>query len=117
MIVSREIINKISEMYRGLYCHLKTGKMYFAEGIARHAERPGKLSVVYCQKYEGALREDGTKTPAGTMWIRDLEDFNTKFEKVDEPVKLQRLLTSFQTAAEKDLLAGYNNMIPNKWEA
>jgi len=117
MIVSREIINKISEMYRGLYCHLKSGKLYFAEGIARHAERPGKLSVVYCQKYEGALRENGTKTPVGTMWIRDLEDFNTKFEKVDEPVKLQRLLTSFQTAAEKDLLAGYNNMIPNKWEA
>lgn len=97
-------------MYRGLYRHLKTGQMYFAEGLARHTHTPGKLSVVYCQKYEGVIREVGTKTPVGTMWIRDLEDFNLKFEKVEEPVNLERLLTSFQTATEKDILFGYNKI-------
>lgn len=71
-------------MYRGFYRHLASGNVYYVEGVARHANSATKLSVVYRQEYDSKLREDGTPLQIGAMWIRDLEDFNSKFEKLEK---------------------------------
>ena len=86
---------------RGLYKHIRTGKLYFAEGTARHANDPNGLYVIYCQRYDGKL-------PKGTMWIRDVNDFQAKFARQEGDPKLLKLLTSLQTALEKDILFRYN---------
>ena len=96
------------QSFRGLYRHIRTGKTYFAEGTARHVSNPNKLSVVYCQKYEGKLDETDTKLPVGTMWIRDTYDFSTKFERVEQELLPMRIMTSITSTLEKDVLFGYN---------
>ena len=96
--------------FRGLYKHIRTGQLYFADGLALSHSDPSTRFVVYSQKYEGKLRETGVKLPVGSMWIQPYEEFVEKFEKVDEPLKLQRFISSITSAVEKDMLFGYHKI-------
>lgn len=96
-------------MFRGLYRHLRSGNLYFAEGLAMHSKNSEKMFVVYCQKFEDTMG-GSINLPVGTMWVRDVDDFKSNFEKVDEPIKALRLIKSFETSLEKDVLAGYNKI-------
>jgi hypothetical protein len=66
---------------RGLYQHLRTQKYYFVEGFARDVTNPNKLSVVYTQLYDSNLKGTDIRLPIGSMWLRNVDDFQTKFEK------------------------------------
>lgn len=59
----------------GLYRHRVTRGVYRATGIARSAEDPAKLRVVYEQVRDGTIRYSGEALPAGTLWTRDLGEF------------------------------------------
>lgn len=63
-----------------IYQHYRTGKYYEVIGIARFSEDPSQEFVVYKQLYEATLEPEGTKLPAGSLWIRPKEMF---FEMVD----------------------------------
>lgn len=95
-------------MFRGLYKHIRTGRLYFADGVAFSHDTPQQSFVIYSQKYEGEMRETGERLPVGTMWIRPKEEFAAKFEKVDEPIKFQRFLNSITSSMEKDMLFEYH---------
>ena len=96
--------------FRGLYRHIRTGNLYFVDGLALSHSDPSIKFVVYSQKYEGRIRESEKKLPIGSMWIQHHEEFLKKFEKVDEPLKFQRFINSITSAMEKDTLFGYNKM-------
>jgi hypothetical protein len=66
----------------GLVRHLKTGKLYSVLGTARHVDNPELMSVVYLQNYESILRGTDEKLPMSTMWIREVSDFQKKFEQI-----------------------------------
>ena len=69
---------------RGLFRHIKTTQLYYVEGTARAVTNPTKLVVVYSQQYDSTLRGTDVKLPVGSLWTRDIDDFNEKFEKVDQ---------------------------------
>jgi len=52
------------------------------EGLARWTHQPTKQSVIYAQTQVSQLRETGEPLSKGTLWIRDLDDFQNKFERV-----------------------------------
>ena len=92
---------------RGLYRHIRTNQLYFVEGIARDVTNPTKISVAYSQEYDSLLRGTNTKLPAGSMWIRDYDDFVKKFEKVDYP-RLGRFFITIRSSLQKDIMTGHN---------
>ena len=63
---------------------MKTGELYFVEGLARSSISPSKQVVIYSQNYRSSLRDTNIIVPEGSMWTRDPQDFQTKFEKVPE---------------------------------
>lgn len=63
-----------------IYEHYRTGKHYEVIGIARYSEDPNQEFVVYKQLYEATLHPEGTKLPAGSLWVRPKEMF---FEMVE----------------------------------
>lgn len=69
---------------KGLYQHLRTGGIYFVNGCARDVTNPNKISIVYSQLYESKLKNTDTNLPRGSMWIRDINDFENKFKKCPE---------------------------------
>lgn len=94
--------------FRGIYRHLKhPGKLYFVDGLARSVNNPKKISVIYTQQYNSVLKGTDTNLPKGTMWIRDLDNFQKNFTKVDQ-TGAERLITSVITSLEKDILYGHN---------
>jgi hypothetical protein len=111
---------------RGLYKHIKTQKLYFVDGVARDVTNPQKISVVYTQLYDSKLktrchsRPSGTQVelpedksvdlPKGSMWLRDVDDFNKKFEKIPQ-TRFNKFTTTISTTLEKDILYGYNKKV------
>jgi hypothetical protein len=69
---------------RGLYQHLRTKNLYFVDGLARNVDNPNKLTVVYTQLYDSDLKGTDIKLPTGSMWLRDIDDFQNKFTKIEE---------------------------------
>lgn len=66
----------------GTYKYLN-GLLYNVIGCGRLTSDPSKIVVIYEQLYDSMLRGTTTKLPIGSVWVRDLEEFVIKFEKVD----------------------------------
>ena len=64
---------------QGLYKHIRTGKLYFVEGLARDVLIPNKIKVVYKQLYTSKLTPGDIDLPQGSTWIREYDDFMSKF--------------------------------------
>lgn len=71
---------------RGIYAHIRTGYTYNVIGVGRLTERPTQKVVVYTQLYESTLRNSNADTkitlPINSIWVRNLEEFRNKFEKI-----------------------------------
>lgn len=69
---------------QGIYRHIKSLKIFKVHSIARNHLSPTNYIVVYSQEYDDILRDSKSpvKLPKGTMWARDLKDFESKFEPV-----------------------------------
>ena len=67
-----------------LYRHLATRQLYRVLCDARCANTQ-KSKVVYAQTFVSVHRETGEYLPVGTVWIRDMRDFMSKFQLVREP--------------------------------
>lgn len=68
----------------GFYKHLRSGNVYEVISVARDVTNPDRFLVVYMQTYASTLRrsvesEPEIPLPIGTAWVRDLQDFQTKF--------------------------------------
>jgi hypothetical protein len=98
---------------RGVYKHLRTSNLYFVDGFVRDVTNPNKISVVYTQLYESKLNGTDIKLPHGSMWIRNIDDFQNKFEKVYQS-KPEKFITSIRIALEKDILYEYNKESSSK---
>lgn len=95
--------------FRGLYKQIKTGRLFFAEGLAYNATNPMQQMVVYCQKYDAMVSKgDNRVVPTGSLWYSSPDHFSQEFVKVPEPSKTVRLMNSIITALEKDIASGYN---------
>lgn len=64
-----------------VFQHIKTGKRYLVIGIGRSVNAPEKKIVVYKQLYVSTLKNTNISLPVGTIWIRDLIDFEKKFKR------------------------------------
>jgi hypothetical protein len=76
---------------KGLYKHVKSGKLYRVVNICRSVHQPERQMVAYEQLYDSKLYGTDTDLPVGSMWVRDLEDFTSldsngiaKFVKIDD---------------------------------
>ena len=63
----------------GIYRNLKNLKLYEVINVGRHVKNPNNISVIYRQLYSSKLRDTNEILNYGSIWIRDLEDFNNKF--------------------------------------
>lgn len=70
-------------MIRCIYKHLRTGNLYFVDSVARNVHLNNKM-VVYSQLESSVERGTGKKIPEGQTWVRNHDDFITKFEKVEQ---------------------------------
>lgn len=77
------------QITRGLYFHSRSMREYFVEGVARSVYEPDKQFVVCRQMYESYLcvqTNSKNKTSIvmaeGSLWLRDIDDFQSKFVKV-----------------------------------
>lgn len=79
----------MTTVLKGIYCHTKTNNLYKVLGTGRSVENPHKQVVVYEQIGESKLRDTNILLPNGSLWTRDLDDFNSydgnvkKFTKYD----------------------------------
>ena len=74
-----------TNILKGLYIHKSSGKKYNVIGIGRSVDCPYKTVVIYEQLYDGHMRGTNIELPVGSLWVRDLNEFNTaRFIKVDE---------------------------------
>jgi hypothetical protein len=73
--ISIKVFGMQESIKPGIYQHSKSGKKYEVIGIARYSEDPHKEFVIYKQLYDSALHPEGTKLPAGTLWVRPKEMF------------------------------------------
>jgi hypothetical protein len=58
-----------SNVTRGLYVHMRTRKLYNVIGTGRLTNKPEQQVIIYEQLYT-------------SLWIRDLDEFNKKFERL-----------------------------------
>lgn len=66
----------------GTWLHIASQVPYKVVGVARDVLDPQKLKVVYESTQESLLRESNQLLPVGTIWIRDLHDFEMKFSQL-----------------------------------
>lgn len=64
-----------------LFRHLASGRLYRFVGSARDAECPTRKVVLYAQTSASMLRHTRVVLPRGTMWVRDVQDFRSKFRR------------------------------------
>lgn len=70
---------------RGIYRHVSHYGSFKVHGLARCHRNPEKMVVVYSQQYNDILRSEKlVHLPHGTMWTRDLDDFNKRFELIQD---------------------------------
>jgi hypothetical protein len=67
-----------------LYRHLASRQLYRVLCDARCADTQ-KWRVVYAQTFPSVHRGTGEYLPVGTVWVRDMRDFMSKFQLVREP--------------------------------
>ena len=74
---------------RGIYRHVSSYGSFKVHGLARCHSNPEKAVVVYSQQYNDILSGSDklVHLPYGTLWTRDLDDFNKRFELVEEEIK------------------------------
>ena len=86
----------VSPVLNAIYRHLASGRLYRVKGIARPITAPRYPTVVYEQLYDGELKGVGdtgeVKLPRGTLWTREVNDFNEKFMQVDPRCSMVRTL-------------------------
>lgn len=69
---------------RGLWRHVKTGQIFYVEGLSRSAQQPYIQRVIYTQTFTNNLRNTDIKLNEGQLWDCDYRDFLKKFEKMEE---------------------------------
>ena len=74
----------------GLYKHYK-GNNYNVLGVGRSTNNPMKQYVVYEQLYDNKIKDTNIDLPRGSIWIRELEEFNGY---VDENKTIKRFTKS-----------------------
>ncbi|QKF94816.1 DUF1653 protein [Fadolivirus algeromassiliense] len=78
---------------KGLYRHTTSSRLYNVIGVGRSVENPNKQIVIYEQLYDSKLKGTDIPLPLGSLWTRDLDDFNSmidgikRFTRVDESLK------------------------------
>lgn len=65
-----------SNIIAGLYRHAISRKLYNVIGVGRSVENPNKRIVIYKQMYASKLRGTDEPLPIGSIWTRDLDDFD-----------------------------------------
>jgi hypothetical protein len=72
---------KMSHLKNSIYMHVKSGKLYRLLAIGREVENPQVSKVAYEQLYTSRLRgaEQDAELPVGTVWFREVTDFENKF--------------------------------------
>ena len=63
-----------------VYKHIASQKLYRVIGTGRSVANPQEKMVMYKQLYDSKLRDTGEKLPYGSLWIREENDFNKKFQ-------------------------------------
>lgn len=87
---------------KGLFRHILTNQLYFVESIARDSKNPRKIVVVYSQQFDSKIIVPNINLPTGSVWIRDLSDFEEKFEKVDLPQLEKFISTSLKDCSPEN---------------
>jgi hypothetical protein len=64
-----------------IFQHIKSGNRYLVIGIGRSVDAPEKKLVVYKQLYISVLKNSNIQLPVGSIWTRDLNDFEKKFKR------------------------------------
>lgn len=72
----------MSRLITGLYKHYK-GKQYNVIGVGRSTDNPMKQFVVYEQLYDNKIENTDIDLPKGSLWIRELYEFNGYVDKTD----------------------------------
>ena len=67
---------------RGIYRNIKNNKLYSVIGLGRSVDNPNVQIVVYEQLYNNRLRNTNIILGQGSIWTRDLDEFNNKFTLV-----------------------------------
>lgn len=67
---------------RGIYKNIKNNMLYSVIGLGRSVDNPNVQIVVYEQLYNNRLRNTNIILEQGSIWTRDLDEFNNKFTLV-----------------------------------
>ena len=67
---------------RGIYRNIKNNMLYSVIGLGRSVDNPNVQIVVYEQLYNNRLRDTNIILGQGSIWTRDLDEFNSKFTLV-----------------------------------
>lgn len=67
---------------RGIYRNIKNNMLYSVIGLGRSVDNPNVQIVVYEQLYNNRLRNTNIILEQGSIWTRDLDEFNNKFTLV-----------------------------------
>lgn len=67
---------------RGIYRNIKNNMLYSVIGLGRSVDNPNVQIVVYEQLYNNRLRNTNIILGQGSIWTRDLDEFNNKFTLV-----------------------------------
>ena len=71
---------------KGVYSHISSGLKYKVVGVGRTVKDPLRKVVIYEQLYGSKIRDDPhreTHLPAGSLWVRDIEEFALKFTRIE----------------------------------
>ena len=75
-------IHHFPTMYKSLAWHLRTGALYRVLGEAR-CVGSGKILMTYSQTEWTTCCITKKDLPPGTLWVRDKQDFYSKFRRYD----------------------------------
>ncbi len=63
------------------YRHKISNKLYNVIGVGKLTSNPTKYVVIYHQMYNNInLKNNSTILPIGSIWVRDIFEFNDKME-------------------------------------
>ena len=65
-----------------IYRNIKNNMLYSVIGLGRSVDNPNVQIVVYEQLYNNRLRNTNIILEQGSIWTRDLDEFNNKFTLV-----------------------------------
>ncbi len=70
--------------FKGVYEHIKSGKLYKLIGLARNVNNPLIEVVIYKQLYNSVLKDTNIPLSKGSIWVRERCDFfdTKKFRKI-----------------------------------